>query len=88
MLSNGEYVIRAKAVDALGLGFLNKVNKGIVPGYAMGGMIGPTPSVPQAEPMLTGSGDTIAVTYNEVREKPRPEDLVRAVGSAKFLGRV
>lgn len=36
-LSNGEYVIQASAVRGLGIGFLDSLNRGRVPGFASGG---------------------------------------------------
>lgn len=39
MLSNGEYVIRAAAVRALGRGYLDRLNSG-VPKFAEGGLVG------------------------------------------------
>lgn len=40
MLSNGEFVIRKKAVDGLGLQFLNEINRtGALPGLSGGGLI-------------------------------------------------
>lgn len=39
MLSNGEYVIRAAAVRALGRGYLDRINSG-VPKFAEGGLVG------------------------------------------------
>lgn len=41
MLSNGEYVLTAEAVDKLGVPFLNKLNAGDFPGYAEGGIVRP-----------------------------------------------
>ena len=40
MLSNGEYVIRASAVDRIGLGALNAINSGRVSKFANGGYAG------------------------------------------------
>lgn len=40
MLSNGEYVVNAKAVSALGRGTLDLINKGQLPQYASGGFNG------------------------------------------------
>jgi hypothetical protein len=39
-LSNGEFVMNAKAVGALGADFFHALNNGKMPGFAMGGMIG------------------------------------------------
>lgn len=42
MLSNGEYVIRSKAVDRVGVGILNAINSGRH--FASGGYVGGTPA--------------------------------------------
>ena len=41
MLSNGEYVLTAAAVNRLGIPFLDKLNAGDFPGYAEGGLVRP-----------------------------------------------
>lgn len=38
-LSNGEYVIRASAVRDLGVGYLNRLNQGMLPAFAAGGLV-------------------------------------------------
>jgi DNA repair exonuclease SbcCD ATPase subunit len=43
MLSNGEYVINAKAVDALGVNYLNALNSINLPKFATGGLVTPQP---------------------------------------------
>ncbi|WP_444349918.1 tape measure protein, partial [Phascolarctobacterium succinatutens] len=40
MLSNGEYVLNAQAVDRLGVPFLNGLNTGRLRGFACGGLVG------------------------------------------------
>lgn len=40
MLSNGEYVINARAVDAIGLSNLDAINRGYIPHFADGGFVG------------------------------------------------
>lgn len=40
MLSNGEYVINARAVDAIGLSNLDALNRGYIPHFADGGLVG------------------------------------------------
>lgn len=40
MLSNGEYVLNAQAVDRLGVPFLNGLNTGRLRGFASGGVVG------------------------------------------------
>lgn len=39
MLSNGEYVLTAEAVNRLGIPFLDKLNAGDFPGYSEGGLV-------------------------------------------------
>jgi hypothetical protein len=39
-VSRGEFVVRAAAVRKLGVNFMDKINQGIVPGFADGGMVG------------------------------------------------
>ena len=55
MLSNGEYVLTAAAVDKLGVPFLNKLNAGDFPGYAKGGIV--RPNLFAAGKAAKGSGD-------------------------------
>ena len=40
MLSSGEFVMQAKAVDKFGLGFMSQLNDGMMPGFADGGGVG------------------------------------------------
>lgn len=40
MLSNGEYVINARAVDTIGLSNLDALNRGYIPHFADGGLVG------------------------------------------------
>jgi tape measure domain-containing protein len=40
MLSNGEYVIKASAAKKLGMGTLDKLNRGMIPKFATGGAVG------------------------------------------------
>ena len=83
MLSNGEYVIRAAAVRSLGVNFLDKLNKGYVSGFSMGGVVGdtPTPGGPAV------GGINVDYTVVEAQSKPKPDDLVRTLNSARFLNR-
>ena len=41
MLSNGEYVIRASSVNKFGRAFFDALNSGAMPGFALGGGVGP-----------------------------------------------
>jgi TP901 family phage tail tape measure protein len=80
-LSNGEYVMTAGAVRSLGVDFLDKLNKGYVPGFAMGGLVGDTPA-----PASTLGGVNVDYTVVEATSRPTAEDLVRVTNSALFLG--
>lgn len=42
-LSNGEFVLQKRAVDMLGIGFLNRLNKGEIPSFNNGGYVAPVP---------------------------------------------
>ena len=53
MLSDGEYVIRAAAVDRLGVDFLDAINEGRLPGFRNGGMVGDAPAARSALPSVT-----------------------------------
>lgn len=65
MLSNGEYVVSANAVNNVGTGLLNAINSGQITGFASGGVIGAS-SDETAEPvsaisrLLTLPPDTLA----------------------------
>jgi len=64
MLSNGEYVLRAAAVQRLGVGFLDAVNGGStrrVAAFAAGGLVG---SVPAGAGAGGFGGPSISVTNN------------------------
>jgi len=53
MLSNGEYVIKADAVDKIGVNTLDKINNGEKPqGFSTGGGVGDTPTQP-SKPTIT-----------------------------------
>ena len=52
-LSNGEYVIQASAVRALGRGFLDNLNRGRVAGFAKGGSAGKVSPEERAEQIRT-----------------------------------
>jgi len=59
MLSNGEYVIKASSVNALGTGFLDKLNTTArIPKYATGGYVGTQPSTPSNSSMPTTTNTT------------------------------
>jgi TP901 family phage tail tape measure protein len=80
-LSNGEFVMRSSAVRSLGVGFLDKLNKGYVQGFAMGGLVGDTPA-----PSPSIGGTKVDYTVVEAKSRPTAEDLVRVTNSAVFLG--
>jgi LysM repeat protein len=39
-VSNGEYIMRAAAVSRFGTGFMDAINRGILPGFSTGGQVG------------------------------------------------
>jgi TP901 family phage tail tape measure protein len=81
-LSNGEYVLRSAAVRGIGTDLLDRINRtGVVPRFADGGTVG------AVSPAMAVSGPSIEYTVVEAKSKPRPEDVVRAVGRADFLGK-
>jgi hypothetical protein len=49
-VSNGEYVVRAAAVRRLGHGVLDSINRGVLPAFATGGLVGALP-----QPILSGA---------------------------------
>lgn len=49
-VSNGEYVVRAAAVRRLGHGVLDSINRGVLPAFATGGLVGSLP-----KPILAGA---------------------------------
>jgi len=55
-LSRGEFVIRAAAVRHFGAGFFAALNAGMLPGFALGGL------VPRAIPAFAGGGSMSNVT--------------------------
>lgn len=61
MLSNGEYVIRAAAVDKLGVPFLDALNTGDYNGFSTGGLVAPTFNESRGQ---VGGGGNQAVNIN------------------------
>ena len=61
MLSNGEYVIRAAAVDKLGVPFLDALNTGDYNGFSTGGLVAPTFNESRGQ---AGGGGNQAVNIN------------------------
>lgn len=59
MLSNGEYVIRSAAVDAVGLSTLDAINAGRVPEFADGGSVDDTIAA-------TAGGDSITLQVSAI----------------------
>jgi hypothetical protein len=68
-LSNGEFVMQAKAVDKFGVGFMNQVNRGSMPGqgagykpgFALGGLVMKVPGF--------ASGGSVGVPSADVLNK-------------------
>jgi gas vesicle protein len=83
-LSNGEFVMTAKAVRRLGVGFLNSLNAGRANGFALGGLVGdmrPSYGLPAfAEGGLVGAaGSRTPITLNiggeEFADLLAPDDV-------------
>lgn len=70
MLSNGEYVVRASAVERLGVPFLDRLNYGAAPGFASGGYV----SLADA-----------SITVPEFRAEPERIDLAALSVPTKLL---
>ena len=71
MLSNGEYVLTARAVERLGEPFLNALNSGDLPGYNDGGVVAPDYAAVSVKPLGGGNfkeagngGGTIHLNMN------------------------
>lgn len=63
MLSNGEYVLNAQAVKAVGVGRLNAINQGNYHAYANGGFVGDS-TKPVERPNSGGAGETIVLNIS------------------------
>lgn len=63
MLSNGEYVLNANAVKAVGVGRLNAINQGNYHAYANGGFVGDS-TKPVERPNSDGAGETIVLNIS------------------------
>ena len=65
MLSNGEYVLNAQAVDRLGVPFLNGLNTGRFKGFASGGLVGSSGAYNRATSGASSSSSTSnSITLN------------------------
>lgn len=72
MLSNGEYVINAKATRQH-FALLEAINKGRVPVYrAMGGVVGATPRIPVVSGLQAMAAPTSSVTVNITNQSSQP----------------
>lgn len=76
MLSNGEYVIRAAAVDKLGVPFLDALNTGNYNGFSVGGLV--TPS-------FEGSGKSVGGDNSKVINVSLNVNAIDASGFEDFL---
>lgn len=78
-LSNGEYVIRASAVRDLGVGYLNRLNQGMLPAFAAGGLVA-GPSLASVSRFRYDSAaavvpkDVVAKAELAVGQEQRPAD--------------
>lgn len=65
MLSNGEYVLNAQAVDRLGVPFLNGLNMGRLRGFASGGLVGSGGAYNRSDSVASSSSSTSnSITLN------------------------
>lgn len=65
MLSNGEYVLNAQAVDRLGVPFLNGLNTGRLRGFASGGLVGSGGAYNRPASIASSSSSTSnSITFN------------------------
>lgn len=65
MLSNGEYVLNAQAVDRLGVPFLNGLNTGRLRGFASGGLVGSGGAYNRPASVASSSSSTSnSITFN------------------------
>lgn len=72
MLSNGEYVINAKATRQH-FALLEAINKGRIPVYrAMGGVVGSTPRIPTVSGLQTMAAPAGSVTVNITNQSSQP----------------
>lgn len=64
MLSNGEYVLNAQAVDRLGVPFLNGLNTGRLRGFASGGLVGSGGAYNRPASVGSSSSSRSSITLN------------------------
>ncbi len=79
MLSNGEYVLNADAVDRLGVPFLNGLNTGRLMGFATGGLVGSSGGYKAESSASAGGAANRSVTLNV--------SAIDASGFSDFLAR-
>lgn len=79
MLSNGEYVLNADAVDRLGVPFLNGLNTGRLMGFATGGLVGSSGGYKAENSASAGGAANRSVTLNV--------SAIDASGFSDFLAR-
>ncbi len=79
MLSNGEYVLNADAVDRLGVPFLNGLNTGRLMGFATGGLVGSSGGYKAESSASAGGASNRSVTLNV--------SAIDASGFSDFLAR-
>ncbi len=79
MLSNGEYVLNADAVDRLGVPFLNGLNTGRLMGFATGGLVGSSGGYKAESSASAGGASNRSMTLNV--------SAIDASGFSDFLAR-
>lgn len=70
-LSNGEYVVKASAVNRVGVGFLDSINSGYIKRFATGGMIGSAPTGSAGKPnfkvnITNNTGNEISAENSDI----------------------
>lgn len=70
-LSNGEYVVKASAVNRVGVGFLDSINSGYIKRFATGGMVGNAPAGSAGKPnfkvnITNNTGNEISAENSDI----------------------
>jgi hypothetical protein len=65
LLTGGEYVVNKRSVDRYGLGFMDNLNKGNLPGFNRGGLVGVGDNG-SGTPLATGTGGAPSNVNNNI----------------------
>ena len=80
-LSNGEYVVKASAVNRVGVGFLDSINSGYIKRFATGGMVGNAPAGSAGKPNFK-----VNITNNTGNEISAENSDINFDGESYVLG--